>query len=371
MRGLIASLFCGSLFTTPAAGADQDTLLTDFLPGLFEDKGLAPIYSDGYLTFYLDNDLFAGTDEGYTNGARLSWISGERGFEEFGEIQEFLRGAIGDRESIGIFRNVSGFENPDEVKYHFGFSLTQLMFTPQSLTALTPPMGQRPYAAWLGLGYSLHAKDRDTLNSAELTVGIVGPAALGEETQDFIHDLRGYADFEGWDSQLSNEFTLGFTFTQKRTLAITERTRGRFGMDGLTEWGFTLGNFRTNAFGGALIRAGYNLPSAFSDPRLALNAYSLEPFDRSEAQPGSWSAYLLAGARIKISAFDATLNGPLFRNVNTGVERELLVGELYAGFGVRRGDWDVSYVHTFQTREFEEQANDLHTFGSLALRYNF
>ena len=29
----------------------------------------------GYLTFYLDNDLFGGTDRNYTNGARLSWIS--------------------------------------------------------------------------------------------------------------------------------------------------------------------------------------------------------------------------------------------------------------------------------------------------------
>jgi len=40
--------------------------------------GLLPDRGDAHLSFYLDNDLFAGTDENYTNGARLAWISGSR-----------------------------------------------------------------------------------------------------------------------------------------------------------------------------------------------------------------------------------------------------------------------------------------------------
>jgi len=45
---------------------------------------------DGYLTFYLDNDLFGGTDENYTNGARLSWISGSRKIRDIPTVQKFL-----------------------------------------------------------------------------------------------------------------------------------------------------------------------------------------------------------------------------------------------------------------------------------------
>lgn len=40
--------------------------------------GLLPDRGDAHLSFYLDNDQFAGTDENYTNGVRIAWISGSR-----------------------------------------------------------------------------------------------------------------------------------------------------------------------------------------------------------------------------------------------------------------------------------------------------
>ncbi|HBE22492.1 MAG TPA: DUF2219 domain-containing protein, partial [Verrucomicrobiales bacterium] len=43
--------------STSIAKADRESPLPDFGPG--------------YLTFYLDNDLFANKDQDYTNGARL------------------------------------------------------------------------------------------------------------------------------------------------------------------------------------------------------------------------------------------------------------------------------------------------------------
>ncbi|MEZ5300255.1 MAG: DUF2219 family protein [Verrucomicrobiales bacterium] len=39
---------------------------------------------------YLDNDLFGGTDENYTNGARLSWISKARHIDQSSRVYRFL-----------------------------------------------------------------------------------------------------------------------------------------------------------------------------------------------------------------------------------------------------------------------------------------
>jgi hypothetical protein len=57
-------------------------------------------------------------------------------------------------------------------------------------------------------------------------------------------------------------------------------------------------------------------------------------------------------------------------NFETGNDREPFVGELFAGFGLRYDDIELSYAHTFRSREFSEQGGG-HDFGSLALRLRF
>jgi len=343
-------------------------------PLLAERNSPLPDRGDGFLTFYLDNDLFAGTDENYTNGARLTWISGSRDISEASSVQRGLRRLVGDEKGWNFLSGLTGLDTSSKLSYNFGFSLTQLIFTPNDLDALAAPPGERPYAGYLGIGFSLHAKDQDTLNSAELTLGVVGPHAFGEETQDLVHDLRGFEKFDGWDSQVPNEPTLTLSLVQKRRFEFSEFANKlvHFGGDGVTEWGAELGNYRTSAFIGFLGRWGYNVPVAFSDPRLSTTAYSHKPFLKyDESIKGKWSVYGLAGTRLTAVAFDATIDGPLFRDFSTGVHSEPFVAEAYLGLGVRYDAWEFTYVHTFRTKEFEEQENDYQSFGSIAARYRF
>ena len=156
-----------------------------------------PDSGDANLTFYLDNDLFANEDEDYTNGVRLSWISGARDPEEFGWVQRLLKRLSGDPESLALFRKLSGFSDPEHLEYNYGFSLTQLMFTPEDLRAPSAPPGQRPYAGWLGIDFSLQTKDANALNALGLAIGTTGERSLAEEAQDFIHGLRGLDKFDG------------------------------------------------------------------------------------------------------------------------------------------------------------------------------
>ncbi len=335
--------------------------------GLF---GLLPDRGDAHLSFYLDNDLFAGTDENYTNGVRIAWISGSRDPKQFGVVQRGLRRLTGDVKSLKLFQLVSGFQDLANIEYNYGTSITQLMFTPEDPDAPNSPPGERPYAGWLGLGFSLHAKNDHALNSAELSIGTVGPNAYAEETQDFVHDLRGLDRFNGWDSQIPNEATLNLFFSQKRRLTFLESEWGEFAVDGFGEWGFGLGNFRTDLYLGALTRFGWNLPVDFSDPRLSPTAYSHQPFKTDRRESGPWSLFGLLGLRGSAVAHEISLDGPVFRNFDTGATRKPLIGGLFAGFGIRYRDLKLVYMQTYRSRRFKEQSSG-REFGSISLTYRF
>src|SRR5690606_41716247 len=89
-------------------------------------------------------------------------------------MQRLLRRLSGDSDSFRAFQTITGFDDPAAIQYNYGFSLTQLMFTPDDAASFTQPPGERRYAGWLGLGFSLHVKDDRILNSVEFTVGPTG-----------------------------------------------------------------------------------------------------------------------------------------------------------------------------------------------------
>lgn len=333
--------------------------------------GFFPDYGDGYLTFYLDNDLFSGTDRDYTNGARLSWISGNRPVAELGGIQRYLRRLIGDESSPAAFQKLSGFASASGISYNYGVAFTQLMYTPEDPLTATLIQDERPYAGVALLGFSLHAMDESVLNTVALSVGIAGRHAFAEETQDFIHSLRGVEKFNGWDNQVPNEVLINLRLNQKRRLSFVDYENGMFAIDGFRESAIAIGNFRTEALIGGMVRIGFNLPVEFSDPRLSPDAYSHKLFQSDRMQDSKWSVYSMLGVRGSAIAHDVSLDGPLFRGgFETGVDRRPFTAEAYLGFGVRLTDWELSYVHTYRTKEFNTQSGGP-SFGSIAIRKSF
>jgi len=325
----------------------------------------------GYFTFYLDNDMFGGSDKNYTNGVRFSWISEGEKLQEFvparGQLEK-LAGVGGD---YRLVRAVSGFDKDSvengTLELNYGLSLTQLMYTPTDPLSTTQPPGQRRYAGWLGLGFSVHARDPHALNSAELIFGTTGPRSLAEQSQDFVHELRDIQRFEGWDDQIPNEFTLDLSFVQKRRLRIHDAPSTGFSVDGFSEWGVRLGSMRTQAYAGGFFRAGLNLPADFSDPRLSSTAYSHQFFGGESVQEKPWSVYALFGADLTGVAFDATLDGPMFDDFDTGNHREPWYADAFVGFGLRWRTVEFSYVHTWRSKTFREERRHS-DFGSVALR---
>ena len=318
-----------------------------------------------HVLFQMDNDIVAGSDRDYTSGARLAYL---RPIPEasLNRLQQWLRELSGAGRHP-LFGRLTAFIDPEAIRYDWGVGLTQLMFTAEDPAATAAPPGQRPYAGWLGAELSLHAKDQRGLSSVTLSLGTTGKPALARETQEWVHrNISGSPIFQGWASQTPAEPTVNLNLDRKRRLrALAEASAGwPVGLDGYLEWGAALGNFRTDAHVGALLRAGYNLPVKYQTPRLQLGTYAHELFLDGDPGGRDWSLSGFLGARGSAVAHDITLDGPLFRDHPGAVSSEPLVGELVAGVGIRWQRLSVTFSRTFRSREFRGQDHG-HQFGSL------
>lgn len=342
----------------PVTVTAQESVL-DFLQ-IREDPAL------GSLMIQLDNDLFAGSDRDYTNGFRIA-MGGPSGLEpNYGGIREWLRKLSGDESGYSIFDHLSHFED-EKPDYSWGFSLTQLMYTPDNPVPPTPPLGERPYAAWLGAEFSMQVRDENSLSTVALALGVTGQWALGEEVQDIVHhDISKSPYFNGWKSQLPEEVTISLILDHKRRIQFFDKLKyGCWGIDGYYEFGGSLGTLRTEAYIGTLVRAGWNLPGSYVVPRIQFASYGNQYFKGAD-QNNDFRAYVMAGARASLVAHDATLDGSLFQDWRYSVGSKPFVGEFILGCGVGICCFDLIYSRVIRSDEFKGQLTN-QEYGSVQL----
>jgi hypothetical protein len=315
-----------------------------------------------------DNDLLTGTDDGYTNGARIAYAQElSSNSEEHHFLQHTLQQLTGSER--GNLLNDFRFPETGEVRYQYGTGLTQLMFTPADPATTEPTEGERPYAGWLGLEFSLQASAGDSANTATLTLGTTGPNSYAQEAQDWVHEnISNSPIFQGWDSQAPGELTLNLHLAHKHRITGLDLTQDwPLQLDGFYEWGAALGNFRTNAYLGALIRAGYHLPKSYATPSVQLGSFTETIFAEKDNQLDDFSLYGYAGTRGYAVLHDISLDGPLFRDWDESVNSKPWVGELSLGVAARYKWLEISLSHTLRSDEFEHQENRSR-YGSVLLR---
>ena len=142
-----------------------------------------------FFTFTIENDNFGGnTDENYTSGVRLTYFDYSADPPWFADILDHY---------------VPTFEINETTSTYYSFG--QNLYTPENITVRTPDPKDRPYAAFLYVSAGLTSLTDNHVDNLEATIGIVGPWALGEQTQKFVHDVLDADDPSGWDYQLENE----------------------------------------------------------------------------------------------------------------------------------------------------------------------
>ncbi len=315
-----------------------------------------------------DNDLLTGSDRDYTNGARVAYV---RDLDPDAATHNFLQQALyrlSGAAPDAPFGNLR-FPNNAPQRFAWGVGLTQLMYTPDDFTTATAPKGERPYAGWLGLECSLHVKNDNSASSVTLSLGTTGSLSYAQEAQEWVHtNISGSPIYQGWDSQVPGELTVNLHFDHKQRIGCLDSTADwPVEFDGYYEWGAALGNFRTDGYLGGLLRAGYNLPATYATPRVQIGSYGHALFREEDPDAPPVSIFGFTGLRGSAVLHDITLDGPVFRDFDTGVDRRPFVGELLVGVGLRWGYCDLSLSRTLRTNEFYGQ-NENQVFGSVMFR---
>lgn len=294
----------------------------------------APRPDDGILSLTFENDLVAGTDRDYTHGSLLSWLSPE--------VQ-------GEHWARRVIEVVPGLTYGDRLRY--GFSLGQNIYTPKDTQTRRRQTNDRPYAGWLYLGVAAVAYDAkyELMQSFEINLGVVGPPALGRQTQNTVHRIIGSDETKGWDHQLDTEPGLVVSYERKWREFHYRPNGGRFGIDMLPHIGVSLGNIATYVGAGGELRAGFDLEEDFGAPRIRPSPPG-STFFRSSGLSG----YVFLGAEGRLVARDIFLDGNTFGGGHS-VSRRPYVGDIQAGVSVNWGDFRIAYSQVFRTPQIRDR----------------
>lgn len=294
-----------------------------------------------------ENDYFDGTDDGYTNGVRVSYLSAET------EIPSWIENSA----AYMPFFSQEGHKR-------YSFALGQSMFSPTDLTQSQLIVDDRPYAGFLYGSVGLLSDTGYQLDNLQLTLGVVGPASLAEQTQKFVHDNIAGVYPQGWDNQLENEPGIILTY-ERKWRGICQLEPFGFAIDATPNMGASIGNIHTYAASGIMFRLGYDLPSDYGPPLIRPSLPGSDFFVPTKDL--GW--YLFAGVEGRAVARNIFLDGNTFTDSHS-VDKELFVGGLQAGFAVTFENTRLAYTHIFRTREFQNQKGT-EAFGAITVSYRF
>jgi hypothetical protein len=284
-------------------------------------------------------------DRNYVNGLRIGWTS---------PTDTLVPSALAD---VGHTLWGDGRER-------IAFDLSQSIFTPSDTQTTRPSPYDRPYAGVLTGNFYLTEEAPGWRSTLGLQLGVVGPAALGEEVQNGFHDIIGQGHNRGWGSQIRNEPVLALLSQRVWRLPISQF--GALETDALPDLEIGAGNLRVYALTGAAIRLGQGLTSDYGVARVRPGMTGGDAF--TPTRPFAW--YVFAGLDGQAVAHDLTLDGNTFEN-SAHVSRQPWLGEAELGLAVIYAGVRLSYTQVVQTQAFHGQHGGLHQVGSLALSAKF
>lgn len=309
---------------------------------------------NNYVSLSYENDLIGGgEDQYYTNGVRLTWYGTNTavpiGLRQLGE--EFP--------GLGINETTATY-----------FTIGQNMYTPADIEIAADQPNDRPWAGWLYGSVGLTTLNGNHMDDIELTLGVVGPDSLAEQTQKFIH--RHVTDSplpKGWGNQLDTEpgiilswqrrwpsyWALDFGYSDLR-LAATPNINA------------SVGNVYTYAGSGMTFTFGpYQKSLQDVPPRVRPAAAGTGYFDVPDQ---NWGWYLFAGVDGRAVGRNIFLDGNSFDSDSPSVDKKILVGDAFAGAAISIYDYRLAYTYNWRSKEFDGQ-DDISEFGSLTLTARF
>ncbi|MEZ5726942.1 MAG: lipid A deacylase LpxR family protein [Burkholderiaceae bacterium] len=300
------------------------------------------------LSLQSDNDEYAGfnqRDRWYSNGARatLTQVAERDGW------RARMLAAWCDR-----LAQCAADATPAAM-----FAIGQNIYTQNDRTLSVPLAHDRPIAGWLYLAAGALQDGDDARDAVQWQLGVTGPAAYGEQTQNLIHDALGVDRAPTWRYQLRPRLGVNLHVERNRRIGLGSH------LDAVGHVSASLGNILTQLSVGAMLRLGWGLRGAVCPSEAMLTAG-----DGHEPRGVS----LHAGFRLSAVAYNAFLDGRSFGNVSQ-VRHRPFVGELFVGVGIpwhERGSLRITIAR--RSIEFQGPGVDAahfspQTYGQIALTW--
>jgi lipid A 3-O-deacylase len=309
-------------------------------------QSVARADDDHRVTLLEENDsLYTDYDRHYSQGLRLSDLTPDISPESAANRLFDLAGG-----ALPIFsQDKMGAATPRRLGLFLGHSI----FTPENKALKPPDLSDRPYGAWLYVGGSLLQESHgNMLENLEISLGVVGPSAVGKLVQNDFHQFVGVTPSRGWSKEIHNE--PGVVLTYERLWRVSLLGDQSAGLDVVPQLGATVGNIFTYGGAGALLRFGKNLQVDYGGVRIRPALSGTDYFNAGRLD-GALGYSIFAGAHGRVVGQNIFLDGSAFHQ-DPSVDKKPLVADLQAGislFWSSRLQVNFSAVH--RTREFEGQ----------------
>ena len=287
--------------------------------------------------FKSDNDAYLGIeqDKYYTNGLSI-----------------FFRGAMNKKPTSTKIK-----------KRTWEVGLDQKMYTPQSAYAPNIAYIDRPFAGYLCASGSLaRFYQSENIFKTSVQLGVIGPAALAEETQTFLHQIAGFYTPLGWQTQVRNQLVLNTTFTYNHFLYRTTATM--HDASGILK--ANIGTTFTDINAGLLLRLGKKLNPLFS----SASTDSKITADATTNSSHNKEFFLYAKPIISYRFYDATVEGELSSDAqplpNFNIKPWVFSQELGVTYAAKR--WTANFSVIFKTKEIASSAKT-DQYGSISAFY--
>ena len=297
--------------------------------------------------FYIENDVYFGTDEGYSTGEMFTFLY-------------FVP------QPDNFIHDILGYSTKESYSY-ITFSLANQIYTPTDTDTSAFQVNDRPYAGWTYIETGFHKTTQTQLRSLSLKVGMIGPASGSREIQNSFHKGFGMDIVNGWDHQLNNELGVNFKYTQKwkyhqKSLDDLEASFVPF-------TSAELGNIAINASAGFSTRIGWNISKDYglssinigNDPGIPVYG----EYKNMRTHPWGFSFnFTAAGTAV---ARDIFLDGNTFESSHS-MPKKAFVAYYGFGFTLRYKNVVLDIMEIQNTRQFKGQ-KESHGIGSIIISY--
>jgi lipid A 3-O-deacylase len=283
-------------------------------------------FADSFSRFTLEieNDLFVGTDHGYTHGTKFNLAKYD-------------------------VDDVSNFN----IKQH---SFFQFIYTPTEIDVVEPQLNDRPWAGLAAYEYSKYFQSYSSFKFSGFQLGVIGPWALAEYSQKIAHQLTNSTTPLGWDNQLDNMLVvgsyggLGYFYYKTDRFQVSQNA------------GYYVGTHLSNISSTVVARYGSGLNSQHSFISMDPYTRSLDRIDKYNDR-FLWNFYV--GGEYRYVFYNELITG----NENN-ITLDNSVYDVFSGIGISRQKWSINYQYVLRGKEFQEDRN-FNGFGRVVLGYNF